>query len=202
MKASLLIPVIAVASLLAVVTVPARTEPLTLPNDMMIDLPEDWYIDGPAEGEMSSDGIRRIQLACDRDRCAKTQETCTILLRNKKMDGADDGAKLRSLYDTPLQKYFRLRAVLRATGRDAELRKPLQLVRIGQREWYRVETDARHNYKSGLFAETVVEGRYVGAICKTCERDDIRYRDSQAILTSLRSESAEQGRKEEMAARP
>jgi hypothetical protein len=105
----------------------------------------------------------------------------------KDIQGAGDAVRLRALYASPLDRYFRLRAVLRSTGRDAEIRKPLEITRLGGREWYRVETGARHNYKSGLFAETVVEGRYVGGICKSCETGEVRHRDGEAILSSLRS---------------
>lgn len=186
MKALRLIRLVAFAIPIFIFASIASAETLALPNDMTIDLPQGWFVNGPLDGELGKDGIRRFQLACASADCDQSQETCTILLRNEDIEGADDDAKLQTLYASPLKKYFRLRAVLRATGRDAELRKPLQLTKIGQREWYSVETDARHNYKSGLFAETVVGGRYVGAICKTCERGDIRYRDAMAILTSLR----------------
>ena len=62
-----------------------------------------------------------------------------------------------------------LRAVLRSTSKDAQVLQPLGRTAFGPREWWTIETDARHNYKSGLFAETVIDGRYLGVICKTCE---------------------------------
>lgn len=164
----------------------ARAEPVALPGAIMIDLPEGWQIDGPVEGELSKSGIRRVHFSCESERCQKTQETCTLLIQDQPMEGSDDLAKVRLLYQSPLARYARLRAVLRSTSRDAEILKPLELVRIGDREWHRVETDARHNYKSGLFAETVLSGLYVGAICKTCETGEARHQGGLAILQSLR----------------
>lgn len=170
----------------------ARTPPaasVQLPNGVVIDLPEGWRLDGPARGQASRTGLRRVQFVCESERCQKTEETCTILMRDTDIEGADDDARTRALYASPMKRYFRLRAVLKATGRDAELRQPLELTRIGERNWQRVETDARHNFKSGLFAETVVNGRYVGGICKTCERGAVRHRDGLAILSSLRPDA-------------
>lgn len=165
----------------------ASAETVTLPHGLIVDLPDGWHVDGPDQGQRGRDGLTRIQLVCESEACRTTQETCTILLRDRPIEGADDAEKLRSLYRSPFQRYWRLRAVLRATSRDAEILAPLDLARIGQREWYRVETDARHNHKSGLFAETVLNGLYVGAICKTCETGEIRHRDGQRILASLKA---------------
>ncbi|MCO5092456.1 hypothetical protein [Bosea sp. (in: a-proteobacteria)] len=168
---------------------PAKAETVTLPHGLSITLPEGWRVNGPSEGRVSgSGGLRRIQLVCENEACKQTQETCTILMRDgKDAEGADDAARLRALYASPLDRYFRLRAVLRSTSKDAEIRKPLEITRLGGREWYRVETDARHNRKSGFFAETVVDGRYVGGICKTCETGEVRHRDGEAILSGLTS---------------
>jgi hypothetical protein len=168
----------------------SRAGTIVMPHGLSIELPEGWVVDGSPEGELSKSGLRRVQLVCESEACEQTQETCTILMRVKQMQGDDDIDKLRSLYASPLQQYFRLRAVLRATGSDAEIRKPLELTRIGDREWYRIETDARHNYKSGLFAETVIDGLYVGGICKSCETGEIRHQSGLQILMSLKSNAA------------
>lgn len=156
-----------------------------MPDGLTVDLPEGWRLKGSASGTTSKNGLRRIQFVCETERCKKTEETCTILMRDTEIDGVDDAARTIGLYASPMKRYFRLRAVLKSTGRDAELRQPLELTRIGARDWQRVETDARHNFKSGLFVETVINGRYVGGICKTCERGEVRYRDGLAILSSL-----------------
>lgn len=175
----------AIAGVLLVLPV-AHAETVSLPYDLMIDLPEGWRVDGPEQGKLGTDGLRRVQLICDTEACEKTQETCTVLMRRKPIEGDDDAAKVRALYESPFQRYLRLRAVLRNTSRDAEILKPLELVKIGERDWYRVETDARHNYKSGFFAETVVNGLYVGTICKSCETGAVRHQDGLRILTSLK----------------
>ena len=185
MRTLALVVVRAIAGVLLVLPT-AHAESVSLPYDMMIDLPEGWRVDGPEQGKVGTDGLLRVQLICDTEACEKTQETCTVLMRRKPIEGADDVAKVRALYDSPFQRYFRLSAVLRNTSLDAEILKPLELVRIGDRDWYRVETDARHNRKSGLFAETVVNGLYVGAICKSCETGMVRHQDGQRILTSLK----------------
>jgi len=164
----------------------AQAETIDLPNGRSVELPEGWVVTGAPEGTVSPSGMRRVRLACISDACEQTQETCTILMQPKSMEGDDDATKLDGLYASPLRRYFRLRAVLRSTSSDAELLKPLESVRIGERQWYRVETDARHGYRSGLFAETVVDGLYIGAICKSCETGAERHRDGLRILESLR----------------
>jgi hypothetical protein len=177
------------AAAFAMPILPAEAEMVRLPHGLSIALPEGWRVDGSSEGKVSKSGsLRRVQLVCESEACKRTQETCTILMRDgKDVEGSDDPARLRSLYASPLDRYARLRAVLRSTSKDAEIRKPLEITRLGEREWYRVETDARHDRKSGLFAETVVEGRYVGGICKTCETGEVRHRDGEEILSSLTS---------------
>lgn len=169
---------------------PAGAEMVSLPQGIILDLPDGWRVDGPGQGRLGRDGLRRVQLVCETETCLTTQETCTVLMREGTVEGADDAARLRGLYQSPFQRYLRLRAVLRATGRDAEILSPLELVRLGQRDWYGVETDARRNDKSGFFAETVVNGLYVGAICKTCETGAVRHQDARRILASLKSVAA------------
>jgi len=166
---------------------PAQAQTLALPQGLTVELPAGWHVDGSAEGRLGRDGLRRIHLACASARCAQAQETCTLLLRPRPPAGEDDGARLRSLYDSPLKKYARLRAVLRRAGPDADLRQPLEIVRIGQREWYRVETDAAPGHTSRLYAETVANGRYVGAICGTRETAALRHHDALSLLRSLQA---------------
>ena len=163
------------------------SETIAMPHGLSVEIPEGWVVEGSPEGTLSKTGLRRVRFVCQSEACEQTQETCTILMREQKIEGEDDTAKLHALYASPFKRYFRLRAVLRATGRDAEIRKPLELARIGDREWHRVETDARHNYKSGLFAETVVDGLYVGGICKSCETGEERHLSGLQILASLKS---------------
>ncbi|MDT4822197.1 hypothetical protein FQZ97_553930 [compost metagenome] len=163
----------------------ASAETVVMPPGLSVVLPEGWALDGSPEGVVSKSGLRRVQFACESDACEETQETCTILTRDEQMEGDDDAGKLREMYASPLKRYSRLRAVLRATGPDAEIRKPLERVRIGDRDWYRVETDARHNYKSGLYAETVIDGRYVGVICKSCETGEERHASGLQIMQRM-----------------
>ena len=167
----------------------AWAESIAMPPGLSIDLPEGWALDGSPEGVVSKTGLRRVQFACESDACEQTQETCTILTREEQMEGDGDAGKLREMYASPLKRYSRLRAVLRATGPDAGIRKPLERVRVGDRDWYRVETDARHNYKSGLYAETVIDGRYVGVICKSCETGEERHVSGLRIMRSMQSNS-------------
>ena len=170
----------------ALATASAHAETLPLPDGLLLDLPEGWHVDGAAEGTTSKSGLNRIQLVCETQACRKTQETCTILTRAAPVAGADDAGRLASLYASPMDRYFRIRAVLRSTSKDAEVLQPLERVAIGPREWWMIETDARHNYKSGLFAETVINGRYFGVICKTCETGDARHGAGRTIMASIR----------------
>jgi hypothetical protein len=182
--------VVFAALVLPVAATTTQAETVMMPHGLTVELPQGWRVDGPDEGKVSKTGLRRIQLICESEACEKTQETCTVLMRTKEIKGSDDASRLRALYASPLDRYFRLRAVLRSTSKDAEIRKPLEIVRMSDREWYRVETDARHNYKSGLFAETIVNGLYVGLICKTCETGEERHQGGLKILMSLKSSAA------------
>lgn len=161
-------------------------EPLPLPDGLTLDVPEGWRVDGSAEGEIGKDGRTRIQLVCETEACKRTQETCTVLMRSQPVTGADDEARLASLYAAPMDRYFRIRAVLRSTSKDAQVLQPLGRAAFGARDWWAIETDARHNYKSGLFAETVIAGRYLGVICKTCETGSERHQAGRAIMASIR----------------
>lgn len=166
---------------------PAQAQTLAMPQGLTVELPASWHVDGPAEGRLGRDGLRRIHLACASARCAQAQEACTLLLRPQPLAGEDDGARLRSLYDSPLKKYARLRAVLRRASPGADLRQPLAIVRIGEREWYQVETDAAPGHAARLYAETVVGGHYVGAICSTLETAAPRHQDALSLLQSLQA---------------
>jgi hypothetical protein len=165
---------------------PAGAETLPLPGGFLLDLPEGWRVDGPAEGTTSTSGHNRIQLVCETQACRKTQEACTVMTRAGAVAGADDAARLTALYAAPMDRYFRIRAALRNTSKDAQVLQPLERAAIGPRDWWMIETDARHNYKSGLFAETVIDGRYLGVICKTCETGSERHRAGRAIMASIR----------------
>lgn len=164
----------------------AGAEQLPLPRGLVLDLPEGWRVDGPTEGETGKDGRTRIQLVCETETCKRTQETCTVLMRAQPVAGTDDEVRLTSLYAAPMERYFRIRAVLRNTSKDAQVLQPLGRAAFGPREWWAIETDARHNYKSGLFAETVIDGHYLGVICKTCETGSERHQAGRAIMASIR----------------
>lgn len=170
----------------ALLASPASAEPLPLPDGLTVDLPKGWRVDGVVEGETGKDGRTRLQLVCETAACKRTQETCTILMRPQPVAGSDDAARLASLYAAPMDRYFRIRAVLRSTSKDAQVLRPLERIAFGPRDWWTIETDARHNYKSGLFAETVIDGRYLGVICKTCETGSERHQAGRAIMTSIR----------------
>jgi hypothetical protein len=165
----------------------AGPQTLALPDGLAMTLPEGWRLEGSPDGTVSKTGLRRIQLVCETEACKRTQETCTVLMRPDGGEGPDDAARLASLYAKPMDRYARLRAALKNTSRDAEVLKPLALVRYGARDWWSIETDARHNYKSGLFAETVVDTRYLGVICKTCETGSDRHAGGRALMSSLTS---------------
>lgn len=187
MSGPALIRLAALCAALGALAPAASAETLDLPHGLSVQLPEGWVVDGSPQGEVSRSGMRRVQLVCESEACEQTQETCTLLMQAKPLEGDDDDTRLQALYASPLKRYFRLRAVLRATSPDADIRQPLERVRIGDRDWYRVETDARHQYRSGVFAETVVDGLYVGAICKSCETGEQRHLDGLRIIESLKS---------------
>lgn len=108
------------------------------------------------------------------------------MLRRAPVAGESDAEALAGLHATPLGRYGRLRAVLRSTSQGASIRAPLGPVRFGPHDRLAVETEAAPRFKSGLFAETVIGGRYPGAICKTCETGEVRFEAARAILGSVR----------------
>lgn len=161
-------------------------ETVSLPGGLSFELPAGWRISGPPEGRTSKTGMTRVQLVCETPECESTQETCTFLLRERELPGSTDAERVRALYDQPTRRYLRIRAVLKSTSRDAEVLRPLDIATVGGRPWYVIETDAKHNMKSGLFAETIIGERYVGVICKTCETGEVRHQAGRGIIASVR----------------
>lgn len=169
-----------------VATAHAEGQPVRLDHGIVVDLPEGWRLKQDAANTADAAGRLRAHTVCETPKCKTTQETCTFVLRREPIEGEDDETRLAELYASPLSRYARIRAVLKNTSADAIIRQALGPARIGERTWYVVETDARHNFKSGLFAETVIGGWYLGAICKTCESGEFRHRAAREMLKSVR----------------
>ena len=159
---------------------------LRLDQGFVIDLPAGWVLEDADDASGDATGRRVVRIVCETPACARTKEACTLRLRTKAVEGEDDAARLAGLYTSPLARYFRLRAVLKSTSPGASIRRPLGPERFGPRDWIAVETEAAPRFKSGLFAETVIDGRYLGAICKTCETGTVRHESARAILGSVR----------------
>lgn len=182
--------VIAAGLTLSALPAGAQERVLRMDDGLQLTLPEGWRLDEAGDDPFDATGRRRVHLVCETPACKRTQETCTFVLRAKPVAGANDAVRLANLYESPLTRYARLKSVLKSTSKDAEIRQDLAIRRVGDRDWYVVETDARHNYKSGYFAETVIDGTYLGAICKTCETGEIRHQGGREMLMSLRSDKA------------
>ncbi|TFZ60739.1 hypothetical protein E4V01_02705 [Methylorubrum sp. Q1] len=159
---------------------------LRLDQGFTLDLPPGWVLEDADEDPGDARGRRVVRIVCETPACAHTKEACTLRLRTAPVEGADDAARLTGLYTAPLSRYFRLRAVLKSTSPGATIRRPLGPERFGAREWFAVETEAAPRFKSGLFAETVIDGRFLGVICKTCETGAVRHRAARALLGSVR----------------
>ncbi len=159
---------------------------LRLDQGFTLDLPPGWVLEEADDDPGDASGRRVVRIVCETPACARTKEACTLRLRTAPVEGADDAARLAGLYASPLSRYFRLRAVLKSTSPGASIRRPLGPERFGTRDWIAVETEAAPRFKSGLFAETVIDGRYLGAICKTCETGAVRHESARAILGSVR----------------
>jgi len=159
-----------------------QSRPLDIGHGISATLPGDWE----EESREEEKGNRYIALECISADCEHSLETCHIVVFGKPIEGADDAARLASLYDSPVSRYFRMRAALISTSLDATFLQTLSLQRIGARNWWVIETDARHNMKSGLFADTVIDGWRVRFTCKTCERGSVRYQKAMQILESVR----------------
>lgn len=158
---------------------------LRLDQGFVLDLPAGWVMED-ADDPHDATGRRVVRIVCETPACARTKEACTLRLRLKAVEGEDDAARLAGLHASPFSRYVRLRAVLKSTSPGASIRRPLKPERFGMRDWIAVETEAAPRFKSGLFAETVVDGRYFGAICKTCETGAVRHAAARALLSSLR----------------
>lgn len=161
---------------------------LRLDQGFVLDLPPGWVLEDADDESGDALGRRVVRVVCETAACARTKEACTLRLRGSGIEGEDDAARLRGLYAAPLSRYFRLRAVLKSTSVGASIRRPLGPWRFGARDWIAVETNAAPRFKSGLFAETVIDGRYLGAICKTCETGAERHAAARALLGSVRRE--------------
>ncbi|GLS43550.1 hypothetical protein [Methylobacterium brachythecii] len=165
----------------------ARPSRLDLDHGIAATLPADWQADDEASAPVAYDtkGYRRLQIVCHSESCRRSQESCTFVLKNDRVEGDDDASRLSGLYATALSRYARLRAAVKNTGEQATLRRSLERETIGPREWWVLETQARPGFKSALFAETVIDGWYVGAICRTCETGEIRHGAARAMLSSV-----------------
>lgn len=163
----------------------AEERGIRMDHGLQLTLPAGWRLDEAGEDATDATGRRRVHIICETPECKRTQETCTFALRDKPIPGTDDATRIAGLYEAPLARYFRLRAVLKSTSKDAEILQDLAVQRIGQRDWWVVETDARHNFKSGYFAETVIDGRRLAVTCKTCETGADRHRTARAMLETV-----------------
>ena len=165
----------------------ASTRAVRLDQGFVIDLPEGWTLEDPDEVTGDATGRMTVRLVCGTLPCKHTLEVCTLFLRRDPVEGeGDDAARLDGLYSSPTSRYTRIRSALKSTSKDATLRGEFGKVRFGTRIWYAVETQAATRFKSGLFAATVIDGRYLGAICKTCETGEIRHEAARALLGSAR----------------
>ncbi|MBB4007141.1 hypothetical protein [Allorhizobium taibaishanense] len=160
----------------------SQSRPLDIGHGITATLSDDWQ----EESREEDNGNQYIALECISPDCERSLETCHIVAFGKPIEGPDDAARLASLYDSPTSQYFRMRAALISTSQDAQLLQTLKLQRIGPRDWWIIETDAHHNMKSGLFADTVIDGWRVRFTCKTCERGSVRYQKAMQILESVR----------------
>lgn len=160
---------------------------LRLDQGFTLNLPEGWSLENPGDDPGDATGRLRVHLACGTPACKRTQESCIVSLRRGAVGTeGDDTARLDGLYASPMSRYSRIRQILKSTSKDATLRGGFAKVRFGPRDWWAVETEAAHRFKSGLYAETVIDGHYVGITCKTCETDEVRHEDARAILSSVR----------------
>jgi hypothetical protein len=164
----------------------ARPVTLRLDQGFVLDMPPGWELERAADDPGDATGRMRVRTVCRTPACRRTQETCTFVLRRDSAEGADDAERLAGLHATPLSRYLRLRTVLERTSLGATIRQPLGPVEFGPHTWIAVETNAAGRFKSGLFAETVIDGRYLGATCRTCETGEDRHTAARAMLASVR----------------
>lgn len=166
------------------------TAALTLDHGISFTLPPGWVLEEKRDTRKGDNGRLIVEIACETEHCRdETLETCRVVLFPEHHGDGRDVESLAALYAAPMARYFRMRAVRIATSKDAEFRRLLAPMKIGPRDWYVAETDARHNMKSGLFADTIIGGWKVQVSCKTCETGEIRHRDAMAMLASFRQDA-------------
>lgn len=166
----------------------AEPHVVSLDHGISLVMPQGWAVENRKDNRTAERGWLSVYLVCNSEVCERTQETCRISLAAAASRLPDDAASLAALHDDPATRYSRMRAVRIATSKDAEFRRLLAPMTIGPRDWAVVETDARHNMKSGLFAQTFIGGYKISATCKTCETGEIRHRDAMAMLESVRQD--------------
>ena len=77
------------------------------------------------------------------------------------------------------------RSTLDTTSADASVAKPLGRETLGRHGWYTIETNAAPGYKSVLHARTVMSGRYMWVLCRTCALDERRFDAARALIASI-----------------
>lgn len=165
-------------------------ERLKLPLfDASLVLPDEWTGDVPEPRPIpakTADLEFRVQVTatCRSVACKTSLDVCTVKTFEDVMPLYDVVARFM-LFPTRAKMDVTTRNVLDWTSRDASVAKPLGRETLGRHSWYTIETNAAPGYKSVLHARTIMDGRYMWVLCRTCAGDEHRFDAARELIASI-----------------
>jgi hypothetical protein len=183
MPSSALAAALTLVGMLAALAVPAAAEssaawdgPL---HGVVVDLPAGWV------SEYDGEGTQSLDVVCRTPDCERTQEICTVVVPDNRMDGFGFVPAGWMVSMTLGSEKIRDSALKSAKPGTRITREP-EAVWIGDRSWYVTETLAPYGWKSLMHATSVIDGRFVRVRCRTCERDEKRFDFAHRILANIK----------------
>ncbi len=164
-------------------------ERLKLPLfDVSLVLPEKWTGDTPEPRPIPAKAEHDFQVqltaTCRSVVCKTSLDTCTVKTYDDIMPLYDIVAGLM-LFPTRAKMDNTTTHVLAWTSANATVAKPLGRETLGRHSWYTIETNAAPGHKSVLHARTVMDGRYMWVLCRTCATDEHRFDTARQLIASI-----------------
>ena len=158
---------------------------------LSVVLPDGWTADIPPAkpipaADKDHDFQTQVEAVCKTEACDKSREVCTIRVYDEVMQTWDVISNAL-LFPRQADMDKTTNTVLDWTSVGATVRRPLGKETIETTSWYTIETDPSPGYKAVLHARTVMKGRFLWALCRTCSIDDPhRFDTARGILASIR----------------
>ena len=154
---------------------------LVLPQGWTGDVPEPRPVAAKAE---EHDFQVQVTATCRSVACTASLDVCTVKTYDEIIPLYDLVAGFM-LFPTRAEMDDTTEHVLAWTSENATVAKPLGRETLGRHSWYTVETNAAPGYKSVLHARTVMSGRYMWVLCRTCATDEHRFDAVRALIASI-----------------